>query len=405
MALAIWFVFIGSRRAKRAIWIQWAAIAAIVFGVYFGLRCTAHRTPPPPPSTPAPSTGEIPILVARAVAEYAGLVAAPVTLRMERDVRDQSEIKSTSRNWQTMTGLALIACVVGWWFWARRGAPLAATALVAGAVAYLPISNLFTLNATVAEHWLYVPSTFLFAALAQSLLIAPPRLKCLAVVLTLAWSVWLGVRTWQRQGDWVDQRTFLMRTIADGGDSARMRVNLGTLELKEDHPTRALAEYAEALTRNSSLVFAHFGRATAYARLGEYANARKALEQCAAGRGLDAEVTQLRAALDFAERQIDPAPAYKAAAELVPLNWNHRKRYLTILADSGRLNQAIQDLRIFLDTQPWRADSWLLLATFLERTPQRDFANIALSEPRPRDLHLEFSPAAIGRASGANGEP
>ena len=102
-------------------------------------------------------------------------------------------------------------------------APLAGVSLAAAAVAYLPISNLFTLNATVAEHWLYVPSAFLFAAAAQSLFVAPQWLRRSAIALISVWTLWLGVRTWQRQGDWVDQRTFLTRTIEAGGDKERRR--------------------------------------------------------------------------------------------------------------------------------------------------------------------------------------
>src|SRR6185436_4969641 len=108
---------------------------------------------------------------------------------------------------------------------------LAAAALLAAGMAYLPVSNLFTLNATVAEHWLYVPSAFLFAASAQTLLLARGWMVKSAVAVILLWTIWLCSHTWQRQYDWADQRTFLTRTIEAGGDSARMRVNLGNLEL------------------------------------------------------------------------------------------------------------------------------------------------------------------------------
>ena len=47
------------------------------------------------------------------------------------------------------------------------------------------------------------------------------------------WMVFLCARTFVRTFDWRDQRTFLERTIAHGGDSARMLINLGGLELSE----------------------------------------------------------------------------------------------------------------------------------------------------------------------------
>jgi tetratricopeptide (TPR) repeat protein len=315
---------------------------------------------------------------------------------MERDIRDQTSGRSGARTWQTVGGVALIAALIAWWLWARKKAPLAGVALAAAAVAYLPISNLFTLNATVAEHWLYVPSAFLFAAAAQSLFVTPQWLRRFAIALISVWTLWLGVRTWQRQGDWVDQRTFLTRTIEAGGDSARMRVNLANLELSEGHTDVALAEYDAALARNPNLIFAHFGRATAFVRKGDYASARAALDRCESGRGLDAEIVQLRAAIDFADQRIDPTPAYKTAADLSPLNWPHRKRYLNALVESGRLSEATRELRAFLDDQPYRADSWLLLANLLSRSTQRDFAVIALAEARARDVYLQVGPPAAG---------
>ena len=110
------------------------------------------------------------------MAEYAGLLVAPVTLRMERDVstkpRDTFEATMQNarlREYQTLAGVLLlvgfgaVAC-------ARGGArPSAALCLGAFVIAYVPISNVFSLNATVAEHWLYVPSAFLFLAAALTL--------------------------------------------------------------------------------------------------------------------------------------------------------------------------------------------------------------------------------------------
>ena len=68
------FAFCGNPRFEWSVWRQ----------ELFAKRLTAERIPPPaPPKTPLAVR---PILAARAVAEYAGLLVAPVNLRMERDV-------------------------------------------------------------------------------------------------------------------------------------------------------------------------------------------------------------------------------------------------------------------------------------------------------------------------------
>jgi hypothetical protein len=51
----------------------------------------------------------------------------------------------------------------------------------------------------------------------------------------LVWLLFLSARTFARTWDWKDQWTFFQRTIADGGDSARMLINLGSLNLHEGH--------------------------------------------------------------------------------------------------------------------------------------------------------------------------
>jgi len=386
--LLLWLALLAWQRAPRKRIAAAAALAAAVLAIYLPLRFAAHKTPPPP-SQAAPLAAR-PILATRAVAEYAGLLIAPVNLRMERDVATRGPSRHTARlrEWQTLLGALLIAAAVVWF---RRADRDTRFALGSAGIAYLPISNITPLNATVAEHWLYVPSAFLFAAAALAIARAGegrPRLRGIMAVTLAAWSLFLAARTWTRQSDWRDQRTFLTRTIAAGGDSARMRVNLGNLEAAEGLPENALAEYAEALRREPDLAFAHFGVAAVQAKLSHFADARAALDRAASAPGLDAEKLQLRAALDFAEKKIDPIPGYRAAAELAPLNWPLRRRYLAALAQTGRVPDAARELRAFLAGQDFRADSWLLLAELLARMNEPALSAAARAEARRRDVRL-----------------
>jgi len=381
--LLIWLALVVWKRVPPRALIY----AVLVLALYLPLRFTAQKTPPPPSET-TPLIAR-PILAARAVAEYVGLIVAPVNLRMERDVAtrpaatsDLSKKNARQREWQTLLGAVLIAGMVVWFCRAETNTRFA---LLAAALAYLPISNITPLNATVAEHWLYVPSAFLFAAVAlvSANIATGPMRQRTALALVALWATFLAARTWIRQADWRDQRTFLTRTIAAGGDSARMHVNLGNLEAAEGHTDRALAEYAEALRRSPDLSFAHFAIAATQLKLGHFAEAHAALARVAAAPGLDAEKLQLRAALDFAEKKIDPAPGYRAAADLAPLNWPLRRRYFTALAQSGRKREAVDELRAFLAEQDFRADPWLLLADLFPLA-----ADAARAEARQRDVRL-----------------
>ena len=101
--------------------------------------------------------------------------------------------------------------------------------LLLALVAYLPVSGLITLNATVAEHWLYLPSAFLFLAAATAFdslgehSFRPQTRNCLPndLVAGPARPDFCAHFRLERSAH------FLTRTIAAGGDSARMWINLG----------------------------------------------------------------------------------------------------------------------------------------------------------------------------------
>ena len=92
---------------------------------------------------------------------------------------------------------------------------------------YLPISNLFDLNATVAEHWLYLPSVGLCIFLAGVLFDLPMRYLRSTVAVACVAVAGLSARSAIRSSDWVDPETFFRRTFAAGGSSSRIGVNLG----------------------------------------------------------------------------------------------------------------------------------------------------------------------------------
>src|SRR5204863_5360344 len=136
--------------------------------IYLSLRLPAEHIPPPLLRAPAPLLVR-PIVAARAVAEYAGLVLLPINLHMDREVETQPEGEAEARAdnaaWrelQTVLGL-LLAGGAAFWMWRSRKQPVFGCLLLA-ILAYLPVSGIFPLNATVAEHWIYVPTAFLFLA-------------------------------------------------------------------------------------------------------------------------------------------------------------------------------------------------------------------------------------------------
>jgi protein O-mannosyl-transferase len=445
--LLVWVLALIWRRPNRREVATWVCLMAVVVGGYCALRFTAHKTPPPPaPPTPAAVR---PILAARAVAEYASLIVAPVTLRMERDVstNPRESFEATMKNarlreYQTLAGVLLTVGFVLWVGWAWWCSSSALFCLCAFAVAYVPISNALPLNATVAEHWLYVASAFLLLAAVltalgfraqksvflrsaslrttgegeaaplpardladenagssgSNLRVSAP-LRFVLIGLAVVWVVFLGVRTFFRQDDWRDQRTFIERTIAAGGNSPRMMMNLANVESGAGRHDKAIALYREALRRSPEQPIIWMGYASILARARNVTGAREALARAESSPLLKAECLQLRASLAQADGSGDPDQLLREAVAANPTSWPVRKRYVEARARKNDVAQALRELAGFVSAHPFRAESWKLLGQIFEAAGDRERARDAYHEASARDVHDAESEAAWERLS------
>src|SRR5437773_8557713 len=160
-----------------------AAVTALVAASYFSLRAGAEHNPAPRLSPPPPLLVR-PIIVSRAVAEYAGLILFPLNLHMDRDVETQpsgfneaSLAHAAWRELQTLLGLILIAAFFYWMLRARKRNPAVFITLLFVLIAYLPVSGVVALNATAAELWSNLPSALLLLAVALEIAGLAGKLK------------------------------------------------------------------------------------------------------------------------------------------------------------------------------------------------------------------------------------
>jgi tetratricopeptide (TPR) repeat protein len=218
-------------RAKLAV----LTVCMTLVGAYAGLRQLPESRPDPRTSSNiSPATRSV--LMLRALGDYGRLMVFPSSLHLERSVYDPVLLQNRE-SWRgavaveylSIGGVALLGAFL--WGACRKGA--GQKVRVFGAtwflLAYLPTSNLFDVNATVAEHWLYLPSVGFLIFLAGVFLDLPRR--CLRPTFALACLalVGLSVRSAIRSSDWVDPETFFRRTFAAGGSSTRLAVNLAAI--------------------------------------------------------------------------------------------------------------------------------------------------------------------------------
>lgn len=373
-------------------------IALFVATIYLALRLPAEHVPPPTFRAPPPLLVR-PILAARAVAEYTGLILLPINLHMDRDVETHPEgapeireKHAAGRELQTLLGILLIAAAIYWLMRSRKRDPAIFCCLLLAALAYLPASGALLLNASVAEHWIYLPTAFLFLAASLAISRFPISRNVLGSVLAL-WFIFLGARTWIRNFDWKDQRTFLERTLASGGDSSRMLINLAGLELSEGNFDTAKRHLALALRKEPDQPLAILNLASIAIRQNDFVAAHDLLNRAPKIPLIEARANELLAVLDHKEKGRIDVLRFRLAARTGPPNWAIEKRYVEVLDQSGATSAAIAELKSCLATQWYRAESWQLLSKLLTKAGHAAAAAEANARAKAYDVHLDGRPA------------
>ncbi len=209
-----------------------------LFATYAGLR----QLPEQRQATPTQAGWSAPVratLMARSLGDYARLMVFPANLHMERTVAEPATWR-TNADWRNAIGveylsiLGLLSLAILVYGMVKSGP--GQRVRIFGAcwffASYLPISNIAQLNATVAEHWLYLPSVGILVFVVGCVIDMPGHwrklISCAATVAIVA----LGARSFVRSSDWLNEETFYKRTLAAGGISGRVAVNLAQVYVR-----------------------------------------------------------------------------------------------------------------------------------------------------------------------------
>jgi tetratricopeptide (TPR) repeat protein len=264
---------------------KWTAAAGglLALACYMALR---HLPAAPPPAPPAPVLPAKWLLMIRALGDYGSLMLFPDKLFMERQVFAAPGLANPAGAavyaWLAVAGVLLALALLAGAAWPGRGRRLRCAGAAWFAIGFLPISNLFSLNASVAEHWLYLPSIgFLLFLLGVcvDLPLNPRRAPALGAALILLAAAALGLRTYWRCFDWRDELTFFRQTIADGGDVPRARDALATAYSHVHDDAAATAVLRKLAVQYPKVLSAHINLATALARQGQPEEAVRILEK------------------------------------------------------------------------------------------------------------------------------
>lgn len=314
-------------------------------------------------------------LMLRALGDYSQVTIWPRNLHMERSLLVESMFKSpaTNRdqfafNWLSIAGLLVgAALIVG----ACRRSPghrLRAFGAIWFGVGFLPISNLTNLNATSAEHWLYLPLVGLLLVALGWLIELPPRGRFVATVGVLLFAMFLSARSYSRSGDWLNAQTFYERTISAGGWSPRVALNLAVI-----YGDQGRLKDAEQLLHRTLLNWPDYPQAQSYLsvilqRSGKKDRGDQLLARATAPSPAQKEYPRSWvAALQLARNNInahqntEALRVLEAARSTEPNVWPLAKAQADLLQKEGRPEQALQVVEKFAERNWWQYPAYLAL--------------------------------------------
>jgi tetratricopeptide (TPR) repeat protein len=401
--------------------VKWTVLGGSV--VVFALYATLHSLPgyraPMQDGPPAPWDARV-LLMLRALGDYTGLIFFPAKLYMERSISNAAVYSSVAAwrdharyEYLSILGLlALLAAIFG----CIKPGPGRTWRIFGAAwffLAFLPISNLFPLNAEVAEHWIYLASIGFLIFLAGVIIALPRPGRRMASWITVAAVVALGSRTAVRSSDWVDAETFCARTIADGGATPRILSALASIYFNRGDYKRQEQVLRKMIAQFPDFAPARMNLAISLSRQGRTAEAESLL---GATRTKADEVARQyphtwAAALQLAQLRRNAGHAEEAltiireARARFPETWELVKAEAELTREASGPATAIPIVESFAAAHWWHYDANFTLGTFRFSAGQPDAAISAFRAASRLDVYDGRALAAVAEIETSQGRP
>jgi len=189
-----------------------------------------------------------------AIAEYMRLLIAPVNLHMEYG----NHLFAITHP-KAITGIVILSGLL-WYVLRKRDSDRIIVFSIAWfLITLLPQSNLYPINAYMAEHWLYLPSVGFFLVVAKYLAYLYRRRasKTFAMAVILVAAGVYGYLTIRQNSYWRDPFTFYNRTLRFAPNNAKMLNNLAHLYYKRGEKKEAIRLFEKAIEANPAFAEAY----------------------------------------------------------------------------------------------------------------------------------------------------
>jgi len=196
-----------------------------------------------------------------AITNYIKLLFLPTNLHMEYG----GDLVRWG-NPQAILGAVLLFALVIFAFRKKENNRLTFFAFTWFFVALLPVSNLYPINAYMAEHWLYVPSIgfFLIVAKVISSLCRTKDFRIFAVMIAISSITFYSYLTIRQNRHWRDSISFYEHALKSSPSSPRLHSNLGGAYHAIDKNEKAIAAYKKAIEIKPDNAEAYYGLGVVY---------------------------------------------------------------------------------------------------------------------------------------------
>jgi Flp pilus assembly protein TadD len=371
----------------------------VVVSIYAGLRqLPEHHSDNVAPPRWTPATRGL--LMVRALGDYGRLLIFPTKLHIERTVLEPPSGRPA--DWRkTIAFQGLFAggiLMLGALLFGASHKGVGQRVRCFGAawflVTYLPISNLFDLNATVAEHWLYLPSVGFLIFLAGILFDLPARYLRPTIAFACLAVTGLSVRSAIRSSDWQDPETFFRRTFAAGGSSSRIGVNLAVIYAVHGEHAKAEAILRKVLQVSPDYSLARNNLAIALSRQGKTKEAEAMFETAnhplndKAGYPRTVDAAKNLARLRYQQRDDSGAFAIlDRALRDFPGNWELIRVRAEMIREREGPAKALPAVTSFVRAHWWHARASIALGGLLLETGDLAHASEAFGTASRLDVY------------------
>jgi len=301
-----------------------------------------------------------------ALASYVRLLVLPFDLHMEYGSRLFSFFDP-----RALAGLGIFAVLVIVFVRLRSRRPLVSFSIGWFLIALVPVSNIFPINATMAEHWLYMPSVgfFLAVALAVHRLNAQKGTRFWGAALLLGLSVFYLYLTVRQNETWSRPLTFYTRTLRYSPNNPKILNNLGNVYKESGAYEKAVGSFRQAVALRPDYREAYNNLGAAYQKMGRLEDAvasfKKAME---ISPGYTVAFNNLSAVYQEMGKSDEVVASYREILDADPENLQALNNLAVTLVNKGAHEEAIALYEKAIVLDPDYPDAYNNLGSVFEKT-------------------------------------